>query len=368
MPMTKSFETVEGRIVAEVRSGVRTDFLCDAEGSFVVAADEQGQIVAEALYLPYGTPGGATDLGWLRGNGYQATGLPHAEQVVGDRSYSAMEGRWSTLPHVGSTGYSYAAGDPVNNFDPTGVSANRVGPLPVGVWDPIPGLPFGNPRLPPSPRDKCRPPGNRPDGKICCSPAWNTYIWRFCNWCYCRYVWYGDGGDLLGLMDCTSQCDYLASQYYDSCARRGRKPRRRHSGFRPPFGGGEVAPMDTLRGPCCVGPIDGGNSGRGVGSFSDCARLGEELQNCASKPWPNSRWHSGANAWERAVGGYAAAYDACMDCCDFFFDSADLNHECRAECWNHMMEGSHHYHEHEPHIEVDTELRVVEGTSEGVCP
>jgi RHS repeat-associated protein len=98
-------------------------YLYDGLGSVVGLTDSSGNVVARYSYSPYGTTTSqsgseATANPWRYAGAYydSATGL----YKMGARYYAPALGRFTQLDPAG-TGYAYAAGDPANGTDPSGL-------------------------------------------------------------------------------------------------------------------------------------------------------------------------------------------------------------------------------------------------------
>ena len=116
-------------------TGQRAYYLTDGLGSTIALIDETGQVRTRYTYSPYGETdvschgGGCIENPWRYTGEYQdATGL----YKIGERYLSPELGRWTQADpaahriNPGSPGepnsYAYAACNPINNTDPTGLA------------------------------------------------------------------------------------------------------------------------------------------------------------------------------------------------------------------------------------------------------
>jgi len=112
-----------GTLISQRTGTTHAYYLTDALGSVLALVDTTGTIGASYTYDPYGittTSGSlASSNPWRYTSGYQdPTGLYH----LNARYYDPSLGRFTQLDPSGvSTGYAYAAADPIDNSDPTGL-------------------------------------------------------------------------------------------------------------------------------------------------------------------------------------------------------------------------------------------------------
>ncbi len=131
--MTKSYHTVNGRIIGETTNGVFTGYLPDAQGNVTATVDENGAIINTYRYKPNGEVHAKTGAGedpkflWNGTHGYRQTGVPIADTYIRARHFARQAGQWiSTDPRwPEALPYNYVGGNPVNHIDPSGCFQGR---------------------------------------------------------------------------------------------------------------------------------------------------------------------------------------------------------------------------------------------------
>lgn len=134
-----NYYTMNGQIVGESTSGVRTAYHRDALGSVVATTDQNQSVTATARCAAYGTAFAtsgnyaALRFGWCGTLGYRKTqrsgiGLVQSEAYVRARHYSASASRWTTTDPADEDGnlYGYGESSPVTLVDPTGMLSSRM--------------------------------------------------------------------------------------------------------------------------------------------------------------------------------------------------------------------------------------------------
>lgn len=223
----------EDEIIGEIVDDVSYDYLTDSLGSVTHLIDQAGVVVKNTRYKPFGevlsNAGSARDpfYRWVGNRGYRATTLATATHYVRARSYDQRTGSWTSVDKLwpNESAISYVQGSPILNIDPLG---SQTRPLP-------PSRPTPTPIFAPSP----------PPGPISCSPAWNNFVFQYCQWC--------SGQVVKGL--CQSMCDMYSSSYYGACDKPKRNPKPgEHWGPMPTPGGPGIAPspppLPPISGPC----------------------------------------------------------------------------------------------------------------------
>lgn len=128
MPVT-NYHTVDGEIIGESTSGVRTDYLVDALGSVTGTVNQSAQIQNTYRFTPYGALLAKTGTGadpkmqWVGSLGYRETGRRQSDYYVRARHYGSMPGMWSTKDSLWSLApaYAYVGGAPAVSTDPSGM-------------------------------------------------------------------------------------------------------------------------------------------------------------------------------------------------------------------------------------------------------
>lgn len=112
-----------GTLVSMKRGSSRSHYFYDGRGSIDSLTDATGNTVQRYLYDPYGRDAGS--IGTIdqpfRWNGEYA--LNDYDYKIGARYYDASIARWTQQDPSGQepNAYAYAANDPINNSDPTGL-------------------------------------------------------------------------------------------------------------------------------------------------------------------------------------------------------------------------------------------------------
>jgi RHS repeat-associated protein len=118
----------DGTPIEEVTPSAAYYYITDNQGSVIGLADPSGTSHASYTYAPYGVQTATALNGSLPANPYgyiggyvdASTGLSH----FGARYYNPSMGQWTQPDGSGhDLGSVYAAGDPVNNIDPSGRSS-----------------------------------------------------------------------------------------------------------------------------------------------------------------------------------------------------------------------------------------------------
>ncbi|QYK53630.1 MAG: hypothetical protein KF824_01770 [Fimbriimonadaceae bacterium] len=212
--MSKTYYSVDGVIIGEHRSGETSsrDYLHDHLGN-VVAVFQDDWEIGMASYDPSGeflTNWNMSDyrFAWNGAHGYRSTGLEWSSHYVRARHYSFMDGAWTTRDPLwpNEMPYGYVEGMAMSRIDPSGMDVH---------------------------------PGTRPSGGVGCTPAWNAYIYEFCNSCSSHS----------NALACYLQCDQMARSYHRACG----KPKPGPGAFLPPNNKrGPVAPRFVPPSP--IGP------------------------------------------------------------------------------------------------------------------
>ena len=139
-----NYYSINGQIIGESTSGVRTDYLTDALGSVTGTVNQSGVVVNTYRYKPYGdllskTGAGADPaFGWVGTQGYKQTQKKFSNFYVRARHYGSSQGRWTTVdPYKAPvqqyvTRYIYAMMNPIRLIDPTGLYCS---PKPANCCD-----------------------------------------------------------------------------------------------------------------------------------------------------------------------------------------------------------------------------------------
>src|SRR5579872_358821 len=132
-----NYYTVNGGLIGEkTAGGTRTDYLTDGLGNVTATLNQSGQVVNTYRYKPYGAQLAKTGTGadpafrWVGSQGYRQTGKKYSDVYVRARHYDSAAGRWASADLIsyveGSMNlYTYVAGCPVGNVDPSGLVPAR---------------------------------------------------------------------------------------------------------------------------------------------------------------------------------------------------------------------------------------------------
>ena len=129
MPTTY-YHTVNGSIIGETTSGVRTDYMTDALGS-VTGTTISGTVQNTYRYMPFGGILSQTGSApsprflWVGGQGYRATQIASADYYVRKRHLSVAAGAWTSLDFywLAELAWVYANNNPTTASDRTGMLA-----------------------------------------------------------------------------------------------------------------------------------------------------------------------------------------------------------------------------------------------------
>jgi hypothetical protein len=302
---TTYYHTVNGEIVGETTSGVRTDYLVDALGSVTGTVNQSAQVLNTYRYKPYGAllakTGTAADpkSQWVGTLGYRATSRAQSDYYVRARHYASAPGGWSTVDPLwpSEAAYAYASASPLVVGDAAGM---QVKPPNEGSW---PG---------------CGPrPKPFPIGDWC---AQNQYVYELCHYCNClRHK----GAPPEMVRECQADCDYATHQY--RCCKGKESPLSQILGGGG--GGGNSGPVL-----CAPDPYAAPCSDRSM--IDECGGYGS-----GNEPWPVYGVPA-PHRPDRAEDNWN--YQDCLDCCDAAFarsraaqsDSRcqSRDHDCRAHC------------------------------------
>jgi len=141
MPITY-YDTVNGQLIGETTSGVRTEYLTDALGSVTATVNSSGEIVNTYRYKPYGQLLSKTGSGedprylWTGNTGSRRTLVTYAEQYNQARHYGSKQAAWTTVDPLWpeELEYLYVAGNPIVATDEFGLQ-QRI-PPPAGIVSP----------------------------------------------------------------------------------------------------------------------------------------------------------------------------------------------------------------------------------------
>jgi RHS repeat-associated protein len=138
-----NYHTVNGEIVGETTSGVRTDYLVDALGSVTGTVNQSAQVLNTYRYKPYGAllakTGTAADpkSQWVGTLGYRATSRAQSDYYIRARHYGSAPGRWTTMDRLWPIlpAYQYAESSPAVSVDVWGLQAQRGAGNTNDGWD-----------------------------------------------------------------------------------------------------------------------------------------------------------------------------------------------------------------------------------------
>ncbi|MCC7435245.1 MAG: hypothetical protein IT363_11210 [Methanoregulaceae archaeon] len=126
---TTNYHTVNGEIIGETTSSVRTGYLTDGLGSVTATQGSTGNVLATYRYKPYGALLAKTGTGmdprflWTGSSGSRATSVSCAGNYNRARHYSALTALWTSAdplwPHT--LAYVYAQCRPITATDPSGL-------------------------------------------------------------------------------------------------------------------------------------------------------------------------------------------------------------------------------------------------------
>jgi hypothetical protein len=130
VPVT-NYYTVEGQIIGEETSGVRTDYLTDALGSVTATVDQNPAIVNTYRYKPYGGLLAKTGAGadpkftWVGSHGYRHTGRTYSYKYVRARHYGSSSASWTSFDKLWPVQLPYSAFgcSPSNLIDSSGMAS-----------------------------------------------------------------------------------------------------------------------------------------------------------------------------------------------------------------------------------------------------
>ncbi len=127
MPV-RNYHCVNGRLIAEITTTVRTDYMTDALGSVTGTLNSSQTVVNTYRYKPYGEllakTGAGVDPAFLWNGTTQSrkTGLAYSDQYNRARHYGTRQGQWTTVDPLwpGESAYGYARQNPGTLVDPEG--------------------------------------------------------------------------------------------------------------------------------------------------------------------------------------------------------------------------------------------------------
>jgi RHS repeat-associated protein len=141
----KRYESINGRILSEMSSGSRSDYLADALGSVTVTADQSQNASAAYRYAAYGKRVSATPpsqrFGWVGRSGYRLDSTSGLHYIRA-RHYSSGVAAWTTVDAIWpyETAYNYCHSQPLRYVDPqgdqiiiSGDSLPKPSPIPASV-------------------------------------------------------------------------------------------------------------------------------------------------------------------------------------------------------------------------------------------
>lgn len=128
MAMTRTYLSIDGQILSEMRAGETRarDYVLDPLGN-VMGVYQADWPVAYMSFDPWGEVlsswnGDSYKFAWVGGWGYRRTGLEVASHYVRARHYSFLNGSWTTVDPLwpGERAYGYVGGRVLAVSDPSG--------------------------------------------------------------------------------------------------------------------------------------------------------------------------------------------------------------------------------------------------------
>lgn len=300
MALKARYTNANGRLIAEKRNGVRSFYMADGIGSTRALLDNTQTKTDTFTYWPYGeekSRTGTTPTPFRYGGALGMYRDAGGRLFIRHRSYQAAYGRWMTKDPLFtySDPYRYGSSNPATFVDTSGLAPQ------------YPRWPSPCPSI----------------GPIECDYATNERIYMFCNCCH---------SNLLGDLTCQWECSAAANAYYRKC-----KGTPGPGAFRPPPGGGEVAPRRNPRAAgmdeaCFAPPLPcKGNPGdiAGCVDFGWGKELPPKMQPIVTPITPG--------------GGNVMDYNLCAACCDSLFGGtfdSTCNQwlsDCKATCWGNAV-------------------------------
>ena len=288
-----TFTTVNGMILSQAKGGVVSHFVPDPLGSVVMVRDTSGNTVYEAEYDPYGnvqseTGTNPSSLGFVGTLGYIKDSA--SNMYVRARYLLNNLGRWLTKDPLwpSEPGYVYAGAAPAMGADPSGAK----------------------------PISSVCPPPPMPSAKPSCTPAWNQFVYAYCN---CNR---GDSWS-------RQMCNYYAMGYYADCRSKGLRNKPKPKGdwieFAPPPGQvGEVTPRPVplpdwaTPDEICAVPLPVIAPVPGVWPDPSCLRETSKLES------------------EGSLGAFREWFGRCNNCCQ----NKGLGPGCYQSCRSALLRGS----------------------------
>jgi len=125
MAAKRTYDTINGQIIAETSGGATSNYVLDALGS-VTGVTQKGSISGAARYSPFGRTiagsSGAT-MGYVGAWGYYPTGRAFGSHYVRARVFDKTTGSWTTVDPIwpGDTERGYGRDNPTTRVDPSGL-------------------------------------------------------------------------------------------------------------------------------------------------------------------------------------------------------------------------------------------------------
>ncbi|MCC7435244.1 MAG: hypothetical protein IT363_11205 [Methanoregulaceae archaeon] len=143
---TTNYHTVNGEIIGETTSSVRTGYLTDGLGSVTATQGSTGNVLATYRYKPYGTLLAKTGTGpdprflWVGAFGSLAAATTFAENYNRARQFSTRTGLWGSMDPLwpAELAYGYVSGNPTSFIDPDGtaqVATTQCDPVAIYNFD-----------------------------------------------------------------------------------------------------------------------------------------------------------------------------------------------------------------------------------------